>query len=52
MMSSSTSIKHGSKNREILVDKVTGQGEPEAYSVTPNNIPNYTAPQSLFGSAR
>ncbi|WP_454440373.1 peptide ABC transporter substrate-binding protein [Vibrio bathopelagicus] len=35
-------------NREILVEKVTGQGEPEAYSVTPNNIPSYTAPKSLF----
>ncbi|MCG9606455.1 peptide ABC transporter substrate-binding protein [Vibrio alginolyticus] len=35
-------------DREILVDKVTGQGEPEAYSVTPNNIPNYTAPKSVF----
>ncbi|KAB0301099.1 peptide ABC transporter substrate-binding protein [Vibrio fortis] len=35
-------------NREILVDKITGQGEPEAYSVTPNNIPNYQAPKSDF----
>ncbi|MFA0036234.1 peptide ABC transporter substrate-binding protein [Vibrio sp. 10N.261.52.A1] len=35
-------------DREILVDKVTGQGEPEAYSVTPNNIPDYTAPKSVF----
>lgn len=35
-------------NREILVDKITGQGEPEAYSVTPNNIPNYQAPTSEF----
>ena len=35
-------------DREILVDKVTGQGEPEAYRMTPNNIPNYTAPTSLF----
>ncbi|HAS25948.1 MAG TPA: peptide ABC transporter substrate-binding protein, partial [Vibrio sp.] len=37
-------------NREILVEKVTGQGEPEAYSVTPNNIPDYTAPLSEFNS--
>ena len=35
-------------DRQILVDKVTGQSEPEAYSVTPNNIPNYTAPKSVF----
>ncbi len=35
-------------DREILVDKVTGQGDPEAYSVTPNNITNYTAPKSVF----
>ena len=35
-------------DRQILVDKVTGQGEPEAYSVIPNNIPNYTAPKSVF----
>ncbi|MEZ8510270.1 peptide ABC transporter substrate-binding protein [Vibrio splendidus] len=37
-------------NREILVEKVTGQGEPEAYSVTPNNIPDYTAPLPKFNS--
>jgi oligopeptide transport system substrate-binding protein len=35
-------------NREILVDKITGQGEPEAYSVTPSNIPNYQAPKADF----
>ena len=35
-------------DREILVDKVTGQGDPEAYSVTPNNLTNYTAPKSVF----
>ncbi|MFA0568845.1 peptide ABC transporter substrate-binding protein [Vibrio gallaecicus] len=37
-------------DREILVDKVTGQGEPQAYSVSPNNIPNYQAPPSTFES--
>lgn len=35
-------------DREILVDKVTGQGEPKAYSVSPNNIPHYQAPLSSF----
>ncbi|MCZ8488760.1 hypothetical protein O9992_20955 [Vibrio lentus] len=29
-------------NREILVDSDRSKGEPQrAYSVTPNNIPNY-----------
>ncbi|MGB1319687.1 MAG: peptide ABC transporter substrate-binding protein [Vibrio gallaecicus] len=37
-------------DREILVDKVTGQGEPQAYGVSPNNIPNYQAPLSTFES--
>ncbi|MEZ9425829.1 peptide ABC transporter substrate-binding protein [Vibrio lentus] len=35
-------------NDSTVINKVTGQGEPEAYSVTPNNIPNYTAPKSVF----
>lgn len=28
-------------DRDILVDKITGQGEPAAYSAVPTTIPNY-----------
>ncbi|MBW3695491.1 peptide ABC transporter substrate-binding protein [Vibrio sp. T187] len=37
-------------HRDILVDKVTGQGEPEAYNVVPSTIPDYQSPASEFAA--
>ncbi|UXI02842.1 peptide ABC transporter substrate-binding protein [Photobacterium sp. TY1-4] len=37
-------------DRQLLVEKVTGQGEPPAYSVVPDIIPGYQAPEPAFAS--
>lgn len=37
-------------DRDTLVEKVTGQGEPPAYSVVPDIIPDYRAAQPEFAS--
>jgi len=35
-------------DRDILVDKITGQGEPAAYSAVPTTIPNYHSSKLNF----
>ncbi len=35
-------------DRDILIEKVTGQGEPIAYAVVPDIIPDYQSPQPDF----
>ena len=37
-------------NRDILVEKVTAQGEPAAYSLVPSTIPNYESSLPEFSS--
>jgi len=35
-------------DRDILVEKITGQGEPQAFSVVPSTIPEYQSPRPEF----
>lgn len=35
-------------DRDILVEKITGQGEPKAFSAVPTTIPAYKAPTPMF----
>lgn len=37
-------------DRQLLVEKVTGQGEPPAYAVVPDIIPGYQAPVPAFAA--
>ncbi|MGR6839294.1 peptide ABC transporter substrate-binding protein [Aliivibrio wodanis] len=37
-------------DRDILVEKITGQGEPAAYSAVPTTIPNYRSSKLSFNN--